>query len=125
MTCIRLLAASLSLAAAGLAHAGSSGAGPAASAGPAVGSVVTPGSHALLNTLVKDDNNDRILPGNGGVVVLQGEQLARTAEALRGFAEATVQNEVIKAPTVLADGTPAVIALNTRTGRLSVTRQEY
>lgn len=120
----RLLSALLPLAFAAAAHAGSTGAGPAGSAGPGVGSIVTPGSHALLDTPAKDDNNDRILPGNGGVVVLQGEELARAAAALRTFERASVQNDVIKAPTVLADGTPAMIALNTRSGRLSVTRQE-
>src|SRR5688572_7083095 len=103
---------------AGIVHAGSTGAGPAGSAGPGVGSIVTPGSHALLNTPVRDENSDRILPGNGGMVVLVGDQLAQTAEKLRGFADAVVSGNLIKAPTVLADGTPAVIALNTRTGRL-------
>ncbi len=123
MNALRLLAV-IPLLAAGLAHAGKTGAGPAASGAPAVGSVVTPGSHALLNTPPKDDRVDRILPGNGGVVVLQGEQLERAAAALRGFDGATVQGSMIRANTVLADGTPAVIALHTGTGRLSVTRQE-
>lgn len=116
--------ATLVLLGAGAAQAGSIGAGPAASAGPGVGSIVTPGSHVLLNTPVKDENGDRILPGNGGAVVLTGDQLAQTAEKLRAFAGAVVAGNVIKAPTVLADGTPAVIALNTRTGRLLVTRKE-
>jgi hypothetical protein len=118
-----VLAASLLLGA-GAAHAGSTGAGPAASAGPGVGSIVTPGSHALLNAPTRDENGDRIRPGNGGVVMLAGDQIAATAEKLRGFAGAVVAGSVIKAPTVLADGTPAVIALNTRTGRLLITRKE-
>jgi hypothetical protein len=116
--------ATLLLLGASTAQAGSTGAGPAASAGPGVGSIVTPGSAALLNVPAKDENGDRILPGNGGVVVLAGDQLAMTAERLRGFAGAVVAGNVIKVPTVLADGTPAVIALNTRTGRLLVTRKE-
>ena len=122
MKTAQVIAAMLSLAAAGAAHAGNTGAGPAGSAGPGVGAIVTPGSNVLLGTAPKDD---RILPGNGGVVVLEGEQIARTATALRGFDGATVYNHVIKAPTVLADGTPAVIALNTRSGELRVTRQEH
>ena len=120
----RILCAVLMCFAAGAAQAGSAGAGPAASSGPGVGSIVTPGSHALLDTPAKDENSDRIAPGNGGAIVLTGEQLAKTAETLRGFAGAQVVGDVIAAPTVLADGTPASIALNTRTGRLSVTRQE-
>lgn len=124
MKSIRLLAAVLPLVAAGAVHAGSTGAGPAGSAAPAVGSIVVPGSSTLLGTAAKDDNSDRVLPGNGGVVVLTGDQIAKTAAALRGFNGATVQGDLLRAPTVLADGTPAVIALNTRTGRLSVTRQE-
>lgn len=109
---------------AGSAHAGSEGAGPAASATPGVGAIVTPGSHALLRAPVKDENGDRVLPGNGGVVVLAGDQLAQAAEKLRGFDGAVVAGNVIKAPIVMADGTPAVIALNTRNGRLLVTRKE-
>jgi hypothetical protein len=124
MTPIRLLAASFSLAAAGVAHAGDSGAGPAGSAGTGVGSIITPGSHALLGTQPKDDQSDRVTPGNGGALVLQGEQLTRTAEALRGFAGAQAEGDMVRAPTVLADGTPAMIALNTRTGLLSVSRLE-
>jgi hypothetical protein len=107
-----------------VAQAGDSGAGPAASAGPGVGSIVTPGSHALLNTPFRDENSDRVLPGNSGAIVLAGDQLAQAAEKLRAFAGAVVSGNQIKAPTVLADGTPAVIALNTRTGRLAVTRKE-
>jgi len=125
MKAIRYAAALLALAAAGAAHAGKTGAGPAGSAGPGVGAIVTPGSNVLLGTPAKDDNNDRILAGNGGVVMLEGEPLARAAAALRDFDGAAVYNHVIKAPTVLADGTPAVIALNTRSGELRVTRQEY
>lgn len=120
----RTIFATLLLLGAGTAHAGSTGAGPAASAGPGVGSIVTPGSHSLLNTPVKDENGDRVLPGNAGMVVLSGDQIAATAEKLRAFAGAVVAGNVIKAPTVLGDGTPAVIALNTRTGRMLVTRKE-
>lgn len=108
----------------GAAQAGSAGAGPAASAGPGVGSILTPGSHALLNTPAKDENGDRVLPGNGSVLVLTSDQVALTAEKLRAFAGVVVAGNVIKAPTVLADGTPAVIALNLRTGRLLITRKE-
>lgn len=125
MKSIRLLAAVLPLVAAEAVHAGSAGAGPAGSAAPAIGSIIVPGSHALLDTPARSEARDRVLPGNGGAVVLAGDQLAATAAKLRGFAGATVQGDVLRAPTVLADGTPAVIALNTRTGRLSVTRQEY
>lgn len=120
----RLIAALLAAAAAGAVHAGNTGAGPAASAAPAVGSIITPGSSELLGTAAKDDIGDRITPGNGGVLVLSGEQLVSTAAALRGFDGATVDSNVITAPTVLADGTPAVIALNLKTGKLNVTRQE-
>jgi hypothetical protein len=124
MKTLRLIAAVLASAAAGAAHAGSTGAGPAASAAPAVGSTLTPGSHTLLNTAPKDDAGERLTPGNGGVLVLSGEQLARTAQTLRGFDGATAEGGLIQAPTVLADGTPATIALDLRTGKLSVSRQE-
>jgi hypothetical protein len=120
----RLIALLFATAAASVAHAGSTGAGPAASAAPAVGSIITPGSHVLLDTPARDDVSDRITPGNGGELVLSGEQLARTEAALRGFDGATVENNLLRAPTVLADGTAAVIALNLKTGKLSVTRQE-
>jgi hypothetical protein len=120
----KLFLATLLLVTAGSAQAGKTGAGPAGSAAPGVGSIVTPGSHALLDTTVKDENGDLILPGNGGVVVLTGDQLTQTAAKLRGFEGAIVAGNVIKAPTVLADGTPAVIALNTRNGRLTLTRKE-
>lgn len=123
MNALRPLAV-IALLAAAPAHAGKTGAGPAASGAPAIGSIVTPGSHALLNTPSKDDRLDRITPGSGGVIVLEGEQLARAAAALRAFDGASVQGDLIRAPTVMADGTPAVIALHTGTGRLSVTRQE-
>jgi hypothetical protein len=118
MTSLRWFAVLLSCALAGAAQAGST------AVGPGVGSIVTPGSHVLLGTQPRDENADRIAPGNGATLVLQGEQLTRTAEALRAFSGAHVQGDMIRAPTVMADGTPAVIALNTRTGRLSVTRQE-
>jgi hypothetical protein len=124
MKTFRLIAALFATAAAGAAHAGSTGAGPAASAAPAVGSIITPGSHVLLGTAAKDDVGDRVTPGNGGVLVLSGEQLASTAAALRGFDGATVEGNLVRAPTVLADGTAAVIALDLKTGKLSVTRQE-
>jgi hypothetical protein len=119
----RILAA-LPLLAAAAAHAGSSGAGPAASAGPGIGAIVMPGSHAVLGTPAKDDYTDRIVPGNGAMVKLAGEQLQRAATALRGFNGAMEEGSIIRAPTVLSDGTAAVIALDTRTGRLSITRQE-
>jgi len=105
-------------------QAGDAGAGPAATAGPGVGSIVTPGSHSILDTPAKDERAQRILPGNGGAITLAGEQLTQTAEVLRRFEGATVAGSIIKAPTVLADGTPATIALNTETGRLAVTRKE-
>jgi hypothetical protein len=120
----RILSATLLCLVTGAAGAGDSGAGPAASSGPGIGSIVTPGSHALLGTAVKDENSDRVAPGNGATIVLQGDALARTAAALRAFAGATVTGDTIAAPTVLADGTPASIALNTRNGRLTVTRHE-
>ncbi len=108
----------------GAAHAGNAGAGPAGSAASAVGSIVSPGSHTVLDTAAKDERRRRVLPGNGGKLVLTGTQLTQTAEMLRGFSGAETSGAVIRAPTVLADGTPAVIALNTRTGVLTVTRQE-
>ena len=120
----RILSTALLCLAASAASAGDSGAGPAGSSGPGVGSIIVPGSHALLGTASKDENSDRITPGNGATLVLEGEQLARTATALRAFGGATERGDVIHAPTVLADGTPAVIALDTRTGRLAVTRHE-
>ena len=109
----------------GAAHAGSVGAGPAGSAASAVGSIVTPGSHTMLDTAATDERRRHVLPGNGGHLVLTGDQLTRTAEALRAFSGSSTSGAVVKAPTVLADGTPAVIALNTRTGVLTVTRQEH
>lgn len=120
----RPFAAALLLGIAGTAQAGSTGAGPAASAAPAVGSIITPGSQELLGTAARDEKYDRVLPGNGGVVMLAPEQVARIAETLKGFEGARVENNIIRAPTVMADGTPAMIALDTRSGRLSVTRQE-
>jgi hypothetical protein len=120
----RHLAGVLLLTVAGAAQAGSVGAGPAASSGPGVGSIVTPGSNALLNTQARDENGDRVAPGNGAAIVLVGEELAQTTLALKAFPGAIASGSVIKAPTVLADGTPAVIALNTRTGKLLVTRKE-
>lgn len=106
------------------AHAGNAGAGPAGSAASAVGSIVSPGSHTVLDTAATDERRRRVLPGNGGKLVLTGTQLTQTAEMLRAFSGAETSGGVIKAPTVLADGTPAIIALNTRTGVLTVTRQE-
>ena len=88
------------------------------------GAIVMPGSHSVLGTPAKDDYADRILPGNGGAVTLAGEQLQKTAAALRGFNGATEEGTVIRAPTVLSDGTAAVIALDSRTGRLIIVRQE-
>jgi hypothetical protein len=109
---------------AGGVEAGDRGAGPAASSGPGVGSIVTPGSHAMYDTPSKDDRGKRILPGNGGSLVLTGDQLAQTAERLRAFEGASVAGSIIKAPTVLADGTPATITLNTLTGRLIIARRD-
>ena len=106
------------------AHAGSVGAGPAGSAGSAVGSIVTPGSHAAFDTPASDERRRRVLPGNGGRLVLSGDQLKQTAELLRRFTGAEVVGLIVRAPTVLADGTPAMIALNTRTGELTVIRRE-
>ena len=120
----RIVATLVLLTASAAAHAGSTGAGPAASGSPAVGAVVTPGSAAMLGTPAKDDYSDRILPGNGGVVTLDPAQVAAIATALRGFTGAMAEGSIIRAPTLLADGTPAVIALDTRSGRLMVTRQE-
>ena len=114
----------LCLALAGTAHAGSTGAGPMGSAASASGSIVTPGSPTILNGPSKDERNERILPGSGGSVRLSSEQVAQTAELLRRFEGATVSGTLIKAPTVLADGTVAVIALNTETGELLVTRRQ-
>ena len=114
----------LCLALAGAAHAGSTGAGPAGSAASASGSIVTPGSPTILNGPSKDERNERILPGSGGRVRLSGEQLAQAAEVLRRFEGASVSGALIRAPTVLADGTVAVIALNTETGELRVTRRQ-
>jgi hypothetical protein len=114
----------LGLALAGAAHAGSTGAGPIGSAASASGSIVTPGSPTMLNGPSKDERNERIVPGSGGSVRLSAEQVAQTAEVLRRFEGASVSGAVIKAPTVLADGTVAVIALNTETGELLVTRRQ-
>jgi hypothetical protein len=119
----RAVVALLCLALAGTAHAGNAGAGPAGSAASAVGSIVTPGSNTALDTAAKDDHRRRVVAGNGGHIVLTGDQLTTTAEMLRGFAGAELVGSIIRAPTVLADGTPAVIALNTRTGELTVIRR--
>lgn len=123
-TVLIYFSAILSVLVAGAAHAGKTGAGPAAAAGPGVGSIVTPGSHELLNTEPRNERGTRILPGNGGSVVLAGEQLVATIDRLRAFEGAKVSGATISAPTVLADGTPAVIALNTQSGELRVTRRE-
>lgn len=112
------------LLAAGAAQAGKTGAGPAASAGPGVGSVVTPGSHELLNTRARDERGRRVLPGNSGSVVLSGDQLVQAIDRLRAFDGAKVNGSQIRAPSVMADGTPASISLDTQTGVLTVTRQE-
>ena len=114
----------LALVVTGSAHAGTTGAGPGGSAASASGSIVTPGSSDILDAPWKDDRGERILPGSAGSVVLTGDQLERTAAQLRTFEGATVVGVMIRAPTVLADGTPAVIALNTETGRLQVTRRQ-
>jgi len=124
MNLARVVMPLLCLAFAGAAHAGDSGAGPAGSAGPGVGSIVTPGSHSILDTPWRDDKRKRILPGNGGAVRVAADQVAHAADVLRGFDGASVTSDVVRAPTVLADGTPAVIALDTKTGQLTVTRQE-
>jgi hypothetical protein len=124
MKTIKISAALLAALLAGAAQAGDSGAGPAASGGPGVGSIITPGSHELLNTTARDARGKRIEPGNGGSVVLSGEQLVAAIDRLRAFEGAKVTGAVINAPTVLADGTPAVITLNTESGRLVVTRRE-
>lgn len=118
------ITAALFIGIAGAAQAGSTGAGPAASAAPAVGSTITPGSQELLGTTARDEKHDRVLPGNGGEVQLTPEEATRIGATLKSFEGARVENNVIRAPTVMADGTPAMIALDTRTGRLSVTRQE-
>ncbi|MGQ0587455.1 MAG: hypothetical protein ACT4PK_09680 [Gammaproteobacteria bacterium] len=120
MNLMRSLVPLLALLAAGTAQAGGTGAG----AGSAIGSVINPGSHATLGAPSKDERQKRVLPGNGGSVSLAGDQLAKVAEQLRAFNGATVLGSTISAPTVLADGTAAVIALDTRTGRLTVTRRE-
>lgn len=120
---LALSAAILAAFLAGNAKAGDSAAGPAAAGGPGVGSIVTPGSHELLNTEPRDGRGKRILPGNGGSVVLGGEQLVATIDRLRAFEGAKVEGAVIRAPAVLADGTPAVVSLNTQSGELTVTRQ--
>jgi hypothetical protein len=86
MTSLRWFAVLLSCALAGAAQAGST------AVGPGIGSIVTPGSHVLLGTQPRDENADRIAPGNGATLVLQGEQLTRTAEALRGIHSPAVRH---------------------------------
>ncbi len=108
---------------AGSAHGGNVGAGPAGSAASAVGSIVTPGSHTVLDTPAMDNRRARVLPGDGGSLMLSGEQLTQTAALLRAFAGAELVGSIIRAPTVLADGTGAIIALNTKTGELTVIRR--
>lgn len=103
---------------AGAAHAGDS------AVAPGVGATVTPGSHELLDTEARDARGKRVLPGNSGSVVLSGDQLVAAIDRLRAFEGAKVLGALISAPTVLADGTAAVIALNTQSGELRVTRQE-
>jgi len=120
----RALVSTLCLALASAAHAGKSGAGPAGSAASAVGSIVTPGSHEQLGTVAKDDRQRRVAPGNGARIVLSGDQLKQTLELLRRFEGASQEGVTVKAPTVLADGTPATIAINSRTGELTVVRRE-
>ncbi|MGH8442575.1 MAG: hypothetical protein ACRETF_06685 [Nevskiaceae bacterium] len=123
MNIVRAVLPLLALVAAAAAEAGSTGPGPTGSAGSAIGSVINPGSHAVLGTTSKDERRRRVQPGNGGSVNLSGDHLVQVATQLRAFAGATVQGSIISAPTVLADGTSATIALNTRTGQLTVTRQ--
>ena len=120
----RAIVSTLCLALAGVAHAGKGGAGPAGSAAPAVGSIITPGSNEQLGTVPKDDRSRRVAPGNGGRIVLSGDQLKQALELLRRFEGSTQEGAVVKAPTVLADGTPATIAINSRTGELTIVRRE-
>ena len=122
-TLVSLTGVFLGLSLMGAAHAGNVGAGPAGSAASAVGSIVTPGSHTALDTAAMDERRRRVLPGDGGKLVLTGAQLTQTVELLRAFSGAATSGATIRAPTVLADGTPAIIALNTKTGVLTVTRQ--
>lgn len=113
----------LCLALAASARAGDVPAGPAAAAAPGVGSIVTPGAHELLGTPSKDDRRNRILPGDGAALVLAADQLAATAAVLGGFNGATTEGNTVRAPTVLADGTPAIIVLDKESGRLLITRR--
>lgn len=123
MKTIKISAALLAALLAGAAQAGDSAAGPAAGASSGVGSIITPGSHELLNTKARDVRGKRVRPGDGGSVVLSGEQLVAAIDRLRAFEGAKVAGSMISAPTVLADGTPAVISLNTQSGELLVTRR--
>jgi len=121
---VRAMLSMLCLALAAVAHAGNTGAGTTGTAASAVGSIIIFGSNAQLGTVAKDDRQRRVAPGNGASVVLSGDQLKQTLQLLRGFEGATQEGATVKAPTVLADGTPAVIALNSRTGLLTIVRQE-
>ena len=120
----RALVSTLCLALAGAAHAGSTGAPTTGSAASAVGAIVTPGSNEQLGTVANDDRRRRVAPGNGGRIVLSGDQLKQTVELLRKFEGASQEGIIVKAPTVLADGTPATIAINSRTGELTIVRRE-
>ena len=120
----RALVSTLCLVLASAAHAGNTGAGTTGTAASAVGSIVTPGSNEQLGTLPRDDRSRRVVPGNGGRIVLSGDQLKQTLELLRKFEGASQEGLTVKAPTVLADGTPATIAINSRTGELTDVRRE-
>lgn len=113
----------LAMAVCGIANAGNAGAGPAATAGPAVGATITPGSHTILDAPTRDLSGNRVLPGNAGSVKLSPEQLVVTEAILKGFEGAVIEATLIRVHTVLADGTPAMIALNTKTGVLNVSRR--
>lgn len=124
MTRTQAIAALVSLAFAGLAHAGNQGAGPAATGSPAVGSVVTPGSALMLQTPTKDSSGHDVLPGDGGMVTLSPQQVESMAKILLSFDGAAQEGDVIRAPTTMADETPAQIALNKKTGTLLLTRRK-
>lgn len=112
------------VAVAGAAHAGKTGAGPAANASTGVGSVVVPDSSSVLNTLDSDEAGNALVPGNSGIVLLAGDQLAQASATLGAAPDAVLDGAFIRVPTILGDGGAATIVLNTQTGELIILRKE-
>lgn len=112
------------LAFSGAVSAGKGGAGPAATASPAVGSIITPGSSSILDTPSKDAAGRTAVPGTVGTVQLDATQLAQAAGFMRAAEGVVIEGSRLTLPTTLEDGGAATITLNTDTGELTVRRDK-